>query len=524
MGYHYTADVGPLETPESVTLSSGCSVRILDEEVIPDQILATELDSRVVVEGVVPLAHTTRGDAGGIAARERVAGDHTGGTRVTRKTRALFREHALGPFFEWFFEQVIYLTIETGDPVATRWLIVHHPTYSGSRKLELLKTLEELESRGGDFRRSVKGFVKREFYPARKPPRMIAAVDENTKVWTMAAWNELNHAVFGTKEGLVKTIPYKDRPAEVMRLLERFEHVAGADSSRFESVFRRPIMRIEQAIYHKIGLSPECFKPLDGVNRIKGGYMNNRPSWRANIRAKRMSGEQNTSLGNSIMNMAFISFVLVQSGIGWSDFCIIAEGDDAIVGYNGDIDLDWFRKLGIKMDWQIADHPGNAGFCSLYFDDRGRYFVPPEKLARLGWSLTCPHSASDKVRAELLTAKLKSLSLEAPGCPLAWKFLQFHSGRGRIKRSYWAVQQLKSLGVDTGDGDYWVYTDGNIEVSEPSREDRVSYELLFGVPVALQLQIESCIDQGDMRLLAEVISDRTPDMIQGWDYVRRSVF
>jgi hypothetical protein len=342
---------------------------------------------------------------------------------------------------------------------------------------------------------------------------MIAAVNDGVKVWTGAAWAELNHNVFSCTPNFIKTVPIKERPRYISDKLARFEHVAVADSSRFESIVRRPLMRIEIELYKKFGLDPDCYKGLDGVNHLHfaGGS--------AKLQAKRMSGEQNTSLGNSILNLLLISFVLHESGLSEDDFYVICEGDDAIIGYNGSVDLSMFEKLCIKMAWDEVDHPGVGGFCGLYFGEALTSMVEPSSLAKIGWSLTAQPGMGDSMLSELQWAKLKSLSCEAPGCPIAWVLGNGKHARMRWKRDYWNVHLLTTQGISTEGEGHWIVMDGRITNTEPTMQQRLDYSACFGVEVSTQLRVEDDIRRGSLKSLESLILDLNPDLSAAAHYI-----
>lgn len=83
------------------------------------------------------------------------------------------------------------------------------------------------------------------------------------------------------------------------------------------------------------------------------------------VRPVRFSGECNTSLGNSINNYVCLKAALMVCGV--SEAPVVVEGDDAIVAYPDDLDLELFistlQSFGLILKYSIKDNVQFSGFC-----------------------------------------------------------------------------------------------------------------------------------------------------------------
>ena len=84
-----------------------------------------------------------------------------------------------------------------------------------------------------------------------------------------------------------------------------------------------------------------------------------------------MSGEMDTSLGNALVNLICIMYVLHSKGMSLEEMKIIIEGDDSLF-CTGDKDVtaDDFKALGLSPKLESFDDPSDASFCGLIYDPR----------------------------------------------------------------------------------------------------------------------------------------------------------
>jgi len=141
------------------------------------------------------------------------------------------------------------------------------------------------------------------------------------------------------------------------------------------------------------------------------------------INGTRMSGEMNTSLGNSFTNLMIILFTA--RVYGWKNFKGVVEGDDGLFTYYGvDPEPNWFSSLGFTIKSQYYDRLNEASFCGLVFDPGDMVVLadPIKLLLNIGWGKCGWLNASNKTLAKMLRAKCMSLYSSYPNCPVVSTF------------------------------------------------------------------------------------------------------
>jgi hypothetical protein len=334
----------------------------------------------------------------------------------------------------------------------------------------------------------------------------------------MANWNSLNHYIFSNMPQFIKTVPEKERPNYIEDRLSHYPRKFVTDYSRFESTFREELLELEHHIYRYYGMPNWCLWPMIGENILIG------ETGSAKIEDKRMSGEMNTSLGNSLMNFFFVYHVMSERGLKYGvDWDGVFEGDDGLIGSVELPTSNEFWKIGCDIDIAEIDSLGDGGFCGLFYGESLSPLVGPQHSMQALWSLTCPDLAGPAVKSELLNGKLLSLVHRAPGCPIAHTICRrYMRGKFRIVRDYWSELLLERYGISTEkDAGYWIRGSADVVVPEPTMNQRLDYEKLFKVPVALQFSVEKGIERGDWSLFTQVVADFNPHALVAAEYVDR---
>jgi hypothetical protein len=358
--------------------------------------------------------------------------------------------------------------------------------------------------------------LKREFYPAFKEPRLINARVDSFKAefgpW--CAWME-EHIY--SLPNFIKKVPLKQRPEYIEETIGQWPVKYVSDFSRFEASMRTEVMEaVEFVVYRHFGVPEWMLEVIGGLNRLRA-----RGRLAAQVVGGRMSGEMNTSLGNGLTNLLITMFVLEKSGINGF---VIVEGDDAICGAERRPDEADFLELGFKVVFEDTQNVATAGFCSMYWSSDRVLMCDPLRLMRLGWSLSCPRNAGARFVRQLRGAIATCLGYELGSCPIYWAWVNKFSETGRMRNEYWAREELASFGVPHEIRDEWIWIWKSVKVPEPSDATRLDYELLYGVPIQAQIEIESLITAGvdiDHPTLSVIFQSKYPDASLNWlEYVR----
>lgn len=263
-------------------------------------------------------------------------------------------------------------------------------------------------------------FIKDEFYlDPQKAPRIICNAQPLIKGVHATALFQASEVFFHSKYS-VKHVAEKWK--EVEERLGKAKFYIGMDCSSWECsmnfyyqlIFCLYVSRFPNA--EPFILSVLRHTSSRGMMELKHRLIT------AHIPLCRMSGDYETSFGNSVIN-----FLLVSSYFRTDR--VIVEGDDAIVAvdsYPDTLEKD-FKAFGFRLTPVIADHPGKVGFCSMFWDDRGPY-REPEKFYR-GLLV---NSFTGLSRPELQAAKLRSADYNFPGNPVIIELCKRHPGNYRL--------------------------------------------------------------------------------------------
>lgn len=331
----------------------------------------------------------------------------------------------------------------------------------------------------------VKSFIKREFYPEFKPPRLINSRVDNYKVWAGPWFSWVEHSVCAQVKAFVKGMNLSDRRERIDAGMQ-YKYIYGSDFSRFESQMTPEVMlACECLLYRHFGVPEEFLRPLYGVNRLRFRCA------RATIQGTRMSGDMCTSLGNGFTNLMVNLYVAQLNNSRISGF---VEGDDGIFSVDVLPTQAQFAACGFKMSIAGTPRAGECGFCSTYWAEDGLPVLDPIRhLLRVGWSFHCPKFAPDAYRAELFRAKCRSLLDLAPSCPLICAIAYWHDKEGKCK---FAPDYYKF-----GDRAGTTMLDPGHEFVSPSVYQRELVSKLFGISVTDQLACEKSIRAGDLDCL-----------------------
>lgn len=274
----------------------------------------------------------------------------------------------------------------------------------------------------------INSFIKEEFYDEAKNPRLIMPRHDKFKVKFGRFIKELESNIF-SKPNFIKKIPSAERPTVLFdKLNPQIYKIIETDYTSWEASMKRQMVTIEHSIYKALmKLVPEfsefesLLKKVISKNILRLGYQNIRVEGRA-------SGENTTSLGNTLLNYYIWKFVCKKMGIKSKSFF---EGDDGIAAVPQHFDVDKaiaiMKRLGMIVKMKLENKIGDVSFCGCRFDDVDMVNTtdPIRYLSRFGWSSRQYCSSGPHVRREL--AKLKAMSTLAayPGCPVIAPFAQW---------------------------------------------------------------------------------------------------
>lgn len=359
--------------------------------------------------------------------------------------------------------------------------------YPEHRKQELRQVYAE--SHGLPTRRecqSVSSFQKTESYEEFKLPRGINSRSDAFKVFSGRFFKAIEKALYKCPN-FVKHVPVADRPEYIKTFLKRgAARYFGTDFSSFESGFLPELMRAcECLLYaHMLRDFPREARlicdTIAGTNRCKM-----RCGVRMKVKARRMSGDMCTSLGNGFTNLMIFKYLMQGRQAE-----ILVEGDDGLAAVYDDGPLpkpEAYAALGFSIKIEHVDDPLLASFCGCVCPGGVIVRDPRNVLSHFGWTSAAVY-ASPKMAKRLLRAKALSLRSEMPNSPL---FRAIADRALYLTRGCEAVFQL--------DGYHQAVLDTRSAFPPPRVpiEARLFFEREYCIPVQQQLEWEAKIASAD---------------------------
>lgn len=342
--------------------------------------------------------------------------------------------------------------------------------------------------------------MKDESYTGFKHGRGIYSRDDVFKCLFGPIVASIEKRVYSHKS-FVKHVPVRDRPKYIEELFSFYsDNVAETDYTSFEASFTAGTMAVTSGLMYKFFLQHLDSSYLDELVQIPTGLNKCVFKWfTVWIRARRMSGEMDTSLSNGFANLMVMSFLAWEKGE--RNLAMAVEGDDGLTKGNflKRLTEDDFRSLGFKVKLEKKDDISSASFCGIIYDPDELINVtnPKEVLAGFGWASGRYARYGKKKLMALLRCKSLSYLYQYPGCPIIQELALFGL---RVTRSF----DVKSMYEDNNILSQWER--GQIkeaveffknhpgfwkEVKEVGPKTRLLVERQFGISVKQQVAIEA---------------------------------
>jgi len=301
--------------------------------------------------------------------------------------------------------------------------------------------------------------------------------------------------IFANHPWVIKTVPVEQRAKYIYEMLS----VPGSiyltsDYTSFEAHFVEWLMEIERSFYlYMMQYSPDILVFHEYLRWLGGESFNvcrMRGFGVLYLAATRMSGEMNTSLGNTFHNMMVLRFM------GWLNDCVVkglTEGDDGISTFYPPERTPTEAQFG-RFGWTVKlipfHHIGDASFCGNVFSEDNFVVVtdPIKVLLNLGWAGKKYLGAKTPFLNGILKCKAMSAACQYRGVPIIW------AASCRILELLEGVT-IPSSFIDAMDSYHkeqtrrWLNTKIVHEVPQP--ETRSLVERLYGYSIESQLELET---------------------------------
>jgi len=276
----------------------------------------------------------------------------------------------------------------------------------------------------------------------------------------------------------------QQRGSDIQAKMEMFNNpvAISLDHSKFDSHVNKHLLRFEHWFYRKCYPGDRTLDRLLRMQELNIGTTKNGTKYTTPY--TRMSGDQNTGCGNSLINYGMTLAMKAALGIR---MCFYIDGDDFIIFVDRTdehlVQPSWYEQFGMKTKLEsstsVIEH---IEFCQTrpVFNGRGYTMVrnPIRMLSRLPWYVGKMH-ARHRINY-LYSVGLCELSL-GMGLPVG-QFLGHKlsklDGKYIVTPTHYVANKM-------------AYKPGKARLIPPSIAVRESYEQAWGVSVLDQLRYES---------------------------------
>lgn len=340
------------------------------------------------------------------------------GTLTPDPNPALFQE--LMAFMKWFVP-LNFKPIQSDADVSVEAWLAKCKNYTQRRKTELMDAFLLIGDRTATKVTDVKSFIKDERYPEYKHARGINSRADGFKT-LCGPYFRLIEEIFFKHPDFIKKVPVAERPQFLFdKLCSLGLPVQCMDFKAMESHFTELTFQLEFWFYEFMtsGL-PGGARFIKEIRSVLAG-MNvcHFRDFVVILRASRMSGEMNTSLGNGFVNWIISKFWAFKNG-ALSEHRGVFEGDDSAVVSPYVPTVADYKRVGFQVEMNVQPGVETASFCGLIFDPDERVNVtdPMQELITFGWTNMRYVGAKQSTKLALLRCKSLSMVYQYAGCPI----------------------------------------------------------------------------------------------------------
>jgi hypothetical protein len=381
--------------------------------------------------------------------------------------------------------------------------------YHGQKKSRYLKAAEVLARRG--IRRSdahVKFFMKYETYDVttkkNPPPRGINPRSDEFLVSYGSYIRPLEQIIYKNLEKLFgHTVVFKglnqaDRGRKIAEYMDFFDEPVAvpADASKFESSVSKECLELTHRVYQCYFLGDRHFARLCSWTKVNigsakcaDGFLNFK------ITGKRMSGDNDTALGNCLLSCAMAWTLMKKLDI--TKYRLCCDGDDVVFfmerrDYNKfqEYTKNYYMKLGYRMKVENPVYEiEHVDFCQSrpVFDGESYIMIRVPERALSKDSVSKKPLDNDKIFKSWIAAVGMGGISTTGGIPIHQSYYECY-----VRNSCGA----KPLRDDPTQSNYTSYKSFGMKREKKPVPDsaRFSYYIAFGITPDLQIDIENYYD------------------------------
>lgn len=336
--------------------------------------------------------------------------------------------------------------------------VINH--YSGAKRAEYERGAKSLESEHLDIKKDakVRMFLKDDKYNISesgfefKPPRCIQFRNKRYGISLAAYLQPLEHEVYtlrdvtGTRV-FAKSRNLDDRAKDLAAKWAFFKDPVALclDHSKFDCHVKVEHLEQEHEFYKRWFPSDRKLAKLLRMQKRNRGSTRNGTTYRT--MATRMSGDQNTGLGNSVINYGMLAAFMGKRKAGY-----YIDGDDSVIIIERSdlrgLSVKFFSEFGMSTKLEVVKEFESIEFCQCrpVFDGVSWHMVrnPFRALARLPWVVKKNHLSC--IGRYIKSVGMCELSMNL-GIPVmqhvATAMIQYGDGKYMITDRHYMAKTMK---------------------------------------------------------------------------------
>lgn len=420
----------------------------------------------------------------------------------------------------WDLRKLLAKHVFRATPVSEQFIINKAPDVRRRKALEAARdslAVYPLEPKDG----RVKMFIKPDKYHTSKygPPRCIQYRDKRYALPLATYIHPIEHEMFNWEDDsgtsiFAKAKNHIQRGNDIAAKMQYFENpvAISLDHSKFDSHVNKRLLELEHWFYRMCYPGDRYLKRLLDMQLINSGSTRNGTLYKT--KATRMSGDQNTSCGNSLINYAMTLALKQHLNI---KMAMYIDGDDFIIFVDkvnqSLITPSWYEQFGMKTTLESSSSViEQIDFCQCrpVFNGNGYTMVrnPDRMLSRVQWYV-------GRIDAKYKLSLLKSvgmcemsLGMGLPVGQYVGNLLASLKGRYVITNQHHSASKMP-------------YRPGKARLVPPSMATRMSYEEAWGVSISQQIAYETL----QLNLEPEVVAEEYEEQpfvcrLQSWSITR----
>lgn len=284
--------------------------------------------------------------------------------------------------------------------------------YAGRQKKEYEKAYESLKGAGLSYKDAyVRMFLKDDkYFKAPKAPRCIQYRNKRYGLELARYTQPLEKYIYSMVDWSGTQIISKNRNLtqkgeDLYTKYTCFRNpvIVCADHSKFDAHVSVPLLKMEHDVYKSAFPKDRYLRQILNWQIHNKGFTNNNLMFKT--KGTRMSGDQNTGLGNSVINYAILSHVFRRV-----KHLLYVDGDDSVIFMERDdlarVELKEFEEYGMETKVDMFYRFEDLEYCSSKPCFDGKYWKmvrdPRAALSKLGWSTRKQHTMDQKSTDNLL--------------------------------------------------------------------------------------------------------------------------